>query len=46
MMKNGKIWAIAFFVLLAVNIGSLIYFNNKGATTDIKTLKTENAFVN
>lgn len=43
MMKNGKIWAIAFFVLLAVNIGSLIYLNNKGATTDIKTLKAENA---
>ena len=41
-MKNGKIWAIAFFVLLAINIGSIIYLNNKSATTDIKSLKTEN----
>ncbi len=41
-MNNGKIWAIAFFVLLIINIGGGIYLNNKSASTDIESLKIEN----
>lgn len=41
-MNNGKIWAIAFFVLLTINIGGGIYLSNKSASTDIESLKIEN----
>lgn len=41
-MNNQKIWAIAFFTLLIINIGAVIYLNNKSSTTDIESLKTEN----
>ncbi len=41
-MKNGKLWAIAFFVLVIINIGSLVYLKNKSASTNIESLKVEN----
>jgi len=41
-MKNGKLWAIAFFGLLIINIGSFVYLNNKSTSTDIEFLKEEN----
>jgi hypothetical protein len=41
-MKNGKLWAIGFFVILIINIGSLVYLNNKSASTEIESLNKEN----
>jgi Tfp pilus assembly protein PilO len=41
-MKNGKLWAIAFIVLLVINIGSLVYLNYKDTSTNIESLKEEN----
>lgn len=41
-MKNYKVWAICFFVLLAINIVSLIYWSSQKALTDIHSLKSEN----
>ena len=41
-MKNGKLWAIGFFVILIINIGSIVYLNNKSASTEIYSLNEEN----
>lgn|SRR5690554_2844443 len=41
-MKNGKIWAAAFFCLLILNVGGFFYLKNKSILLDVASLKTEN----
>jgi hypothetical protein len=40
-MKNSKVWAIAFFILLIVNIGAILSINISNKSKNIRTLEFE-----
>ncbi|WP_421946378.1 hypothetical protein [Phaeodactylibacter xiamenensis] len=41
-MKNSNSWAIAFFILLIINVVGLVYLSSRKASADIRLLKEEN----